>query len=81
MYPLKGRGFGHVNFFSIWVQLLSFLSHMLSGEESGRQKQYEMHAGEIGEKCTPSLLSITTVRTKCTLYIQAACDRRVNHTR
>jgi len=49
MYPLKGRGFGHVTFFSIWVQWLSFLSHMLSGEESGRQKQYEMHAVEIGE--------------------------------
>jgi len=81
MYPRKGRGFGHVTLFSILVQWLSILSHTLSGEEGGRQKQHEMHAGEIGEKCTPSLLAITIVWTKCTLYIQAVCDRRVNHTR
>ena len=56
MYPRKGRGFGNVTLFSIWLQWLSFFLHTLSSEESGHQKQHEMHAGEIGEKCTPSLL-------------------------
>ena len=82
MYPRKGRGFGHVTlFFNFGAMAEHLVAYTLSDEEGGRQKQHEMHAKEIGEKCTPSLLAITTVWTKCTLYIQAVCDRRVNHTR